>query len=188
MKKILLIDSSPRINGNSEVIVDTLANVLQHQDVTLFKMYEKNCNPCFACGACQGKETQSCVQDDDITALLPHIEDCDAIVMATPIYNHQMNSQAKMFIERFYPFFNIEKKNMSNTSKFGKKAAFISSCWGGPKDIYKKYADWTLETFSQIGVEKTKALVFDQIPGRGDIKINENYMSELYELAKWLEE
>jgi multimeric flavodoxin WrbA len=128
-----------------------------------------------------------CVQKDDITELLPAIEECDAILVATPIYNHQITSQAKLFIERLYPFFHGEK-NMSNTSKFGKKAALVCSCWGGPKDIYEKYAAWTVKGFSQIGAEETKSLVFDQIPAPGAIKEREDYMEKVHELAKWLVE
>lgn len=186
MKKILLVDSSPRKNGNSEVVVDTLAASLTMADVTVFKMREKECRPCLACGACQNKVTQSCVQKDDMTALLPLIEVCDAIVVATPIYNHQINSQAKLFIERLYPFFNVDMKHMSNTAKFGKKAALVCSCWAGPRDIYEKYAAWTVKNFSQMGAEEMKSLVFDQIPKAGDIKNNAAYMRQLHELAQWL--
>lgn len=138
MKKIVLVDASPRQGGNSEIVVDTLAEALAGCEVTVFKMREKDCRFCRACAACQGKETQMCVQRDDITALLPVIDQCDAIVMATPIYNQQITAQAKLFIERWYPFFNREKKNWSNTSRQGKKAALVCSFWGSPKDIVKK--------------------------------------------------
>ena len=188
MKKILLVDSSPRKNGNSEVVVDTLAADLRDAEVTVFKMREKKCSPCQACGACQNRETQLCVQEDDYTKLLPIIDECDAIVLASPIYNHQLNSMARAFIERLYPFFNYAGKNMSNTSKFGKKAALVCSCWGGPRDVYEKYADWTVKCFSQMGAEEMKSLVFDQIPGRGDITKHDDYIKQLHELAKWLVE
>lgn len=125
MKKIVLIDASPRKGGNSEAVTDIIANDLADCEVTVFKMREKDCR---ACGACQGRDTQQCVQKDDIAALLPAIERCDAIMLATPIYNQQITSQAKLFIERFYPFFKADGKGMSNTSKYGKKAALVCSC------------------------------------------------------------
>jgi multimeric flavodoxin WrbA len=40
-KKILLIGTSPRKNGNSEVIVDTIAGDIKDAEVTVFKMREK---------------------------------------------------------------------------------------------------------------------------------------------------
>lgn len=187
MKKILLVDSSPRKDGNSDVIVSLLAKQLKDAEVTTFKMCEHKCNSCLACGWCQGKDTVAgCVQKDDFTTIIPLLDTCDGIVMATPIYNHQINSQAKLFIERFYPFFNFAKKNMSNTTKYGKKAALICSCWGGPLDIYQKYAAWTVENFKQMGAEELKSLVFNQIPGRGDIKQHSEYLEQVRKIGQWL--
>ena len=87
MKKILLVDASPRVNGNSESIVNMLAEDLKDQEVVVYKMRETTNNFCLACGACQGKDSQSCVQKDDYTNLLPVIDECDSIVIATPIYS-----------------------------------------------------------------------------------------------------
>lgn len=188
MKRILLVDASPRKNGNSEIIVDMLASDLNNEDVTVFKMRENKCNPCMACAACQNKETQMCVQKDDMTKLLPVIESCDAILVASPIYNQQITSQAKLFIERFYPFFHVEKKNASNTSKFGKKAALVCACWGSPREVTEKYAAWTVSGFSQMGAEYFKSCVFDQIPAAGDVRNREDYLQTIHELAGWLAE
>ena len=188
VKKILLVDASPRKGGNSEVVVDTLAGDLKNCEVTVFKMREKDCRPCLACGACQGRDTQMCVQKDEIAVLLPVIENCDGIVLATPIYNQQITSQAKLFIERFYPFFKADGKGMSNTSKYGKKAALVCSCWGSPRDVTQRYADWTVSGFCQIGAEEFRALVFDGIPERGQIKERADYLEQLHELAQWLTE
>ena len=188
MKKILLINASPRKGGNSDTVTQLLAKDLNGCEVTVFNMREKNCKPCMACGACQGKDTQMCVQNDDIKALLPLIDDCDGIVLTTPIYNHQITSQAKLFLERWYPFFSVEGKLMSNTSKYGKKGALICCFWGSPVETTTQYANWTLQGFSQIGVEETKALLFPQIPGKADVLKNENYVEQIHELAAWLAE
>lgn len=187
MKKILLVNASPRINGNSDTIVKMLAEDLKDCEVTIFNMREKNCKPCMACGACQGKDTQICVQNDDIKDLLFTIDECDGIVLATPIYNQQICSQAKLFIERWYPFFKYDNRLMTNTSKYGKKGAIICSFWGSPVDVTEKYAKWTLDGFSQIGIEEKKTLLFPQIPERGDVKNNKQYVEQIHELAKWLE-
>lgn len=188
MKKILLVNASPRKGGNCDVATQYLAEKLPGCDVTVFNMREKDCHPCQACAVCQGKTTQTCVQKDDIAALLPLIDQCDAIVLASPIYNHQINSQAKLFIERFYPFFNVTMENMSNTAKQGKKAALICTCWGSPRDVTERYAAWTVAGFSQIGATETQSLVFNEIPERGAISGREDYLAQLDGLASWLAE
>lgn len=75
---------------------------------------------------------------------------------------------------------------MSNTSKYGKKAALVCSCWGSPKDVIENYAAWTVKGFSQIGAEETKALVFDGIPAPGQILEKSAYLEQLHVLAQWL--
>lgn len=141
MKKILLVDASPRRNGNSESIINMLAKDLKEQEVVVYRMKETKTNFCLACDACQRKDTQSCVQKDDYTSLLPVIDECDSIVIATPIYNQQICSMAKLFIERWYPFFKYDAPFMSNTSKLGKKGALVCSFWGSPVDVTRKYAE-----------------------------------------------
>lgn len=186
MKKVLLIDSSSRKNGNSTVITQTLAADLQDAEVTVFTMRDKACNFCMACGACQGKTTQACIQKDDIAALIASLDTYDALVIATPVYNHQISARAKQFIERFYPFFNLTMEQMSNATKRDKKAALICSCWGGPADIYEKYAQWTLDSFAQIGVSQTKALVFSMLDAPGAIASRADDLQKLHALADWL--
>ncbi len=186
MKNILLVNASPRIGGNSDLIVKTLAEKLSDCEVTIFDLREKKCGYCLGCGACQGKTTQNCVQNDDMKALLPIIDKCDGIVIATPIYNQQMTAMAKCFIERWYPFFKFDGKGMSNTSKYGKKGAMICSFWGSDPETVEKYANWTLNGFSQIGVEETKVVIFPQIPQKGDVLKNREYIAELDKLAVWL--
>lgn len=188
MKKVLLVDASPRKNGNSEVIVDTIAADLKDAEVILFKMREKKFNPCYACTACQGKEYAKCVQKDDLSDLLEVMDQCDAIVLATPIYFHQICSQAKLFFDRLYPFFHVDKKNMSNTSKFGKKGALVCSFWGGPADVYEKYSEETAKNFAFIGADETRSLIFGNIPNCGDVQSHDDYMKKVHELAKWLVE
>lgn len=186
MKKILLVDASPRLKGNSESVVNTLTEDLKEHEVIVYKMRETKNNFCLACEACQRKDTQNCVQADDYTNLLPVIDKCDAIVIATPIYNQQISSMAKLFIERWYPFFKYDAPFMSNSSKLGKKGALVCSFWGSPIDLIKKYAEWTVSGFSQIGCDKTKAVLFPQIPGRGDVLKKDNYVNEIHKLAEWL--
>ena len=188
MKKILLVNASPRAKGNSEIITQNLAEDLKDQRVVVFTMRDKDCRYCKACGACQGTEGQSCVQDDDITKLLPVIEACDAIVVATPIYNQQVSSLAKLFIERFYPWFDFSKKGMSNTAKYGKKAALVCSFWDSPKEEVKKYADWTVSGFCQIGAEQFQTLIFNHIPNAGDVANRPDYLEQVHQLACWLNE
>ena len=187
-RKIILVDASPRKGGNCEVITDRLAAELSGADVTVFKMREKNAQPCLACGACQGKGAPKCVQRDDFAALVPALEGCDAIVLAAPIYFGQMCAQAKMFIDRLYCFFNPAKPAMSNTGKRGKKAAFVCTFGGGPAVEYAAYAEKSARSFSVMGADSIRAMALGGLLPPGAVRDNAAHLAQVSDLAKWLAE
>ncbi len=181
MKKILLINSSPRKNGNSESVVRLLADDLADgNEVIIFNTREKDCHPCRACGVCQRKRDGACVQKDDLSLLLPVLDRCDAIVLASPVYYRQVNAEAKMVMDRWYPFF------AASMSKTGKKGALILSYWGAPDRLMVPYAELTAENFQFIGCGESKIELFKQIPDKGQILQREDYVERLHSLARWL--
>lgn len=185
-KKVVLIDASQRRGANSEIIVDEIAKLLSGQDVSVFHMKEQNCQYCTACDSCQKTQTLFCARRDDITKLLPCIDTCDAILITSPVYDHQMSSLAKLFIERLYAFYNPEHENNSSVSGRKKKAAFLMCCWTGDKEIYRKYAEWTLEGFWQIDVTETKVEIFNGLNEQGEICNHPEYLTRVREVADWI--
>lgn len=100
--KIFVITGSPRMNGNSNTLVDNFtrgAEEAGHQ-VIRFDSAKKNVHPCIACNKC-GMNGE-CVFKDDFEFVREHIVDADAVVFATPMYYFGMSAQIKTVIDRFY--------------------------------------------------------------------------------------
>jgi Multimeric flavodoxin WrbA len=188
MKKVIIVDASPRREGNSDVISEKLAAEIKGADVEIFKIREKDVKPCYACDACKGQDRAGCIQNDDISGMIPKIDACDAIALVTPIYFGQVSAQAKMFIDRMYCFFDPSKPGMSNASRNDKKAAMICTCGAGPVDVYKAYADSTVQAFGATGVSSTKTYVCGNVNSPGSCKNNLEYMKAVSEIAAWLSE
>ena len=186
MKKIVLIDASQRERANSEIIVKRIATRLSDVELHVFHMKKQNCQYCTGCGICQKSDALICSRKDDITKLLPQIDTCDSILIASPVYDHQMSSLAKLFIERFYAFYNTKAENNSSVTTRKKKAAFVMCCWTGNKEVYKKYAEWTLEGFWQIDAIDTKVEIFNGINEREEILDRPDYLTKVQEIADWL--
>ncbi|MBR6772113.1 MAG: NAD(P)H-dependent oxidoreductase [Clostridia bacterium] len=186
MKKIVLIDASQRERANSEIVVSMVTEALSDTEVHVLRMKDQDCRYCIGCDTCQKTDTLICSRKDDITKLLPHIDSCDAILLASPVYDHQMSSLAKLFIERFYAFYNPNAENSSTVTKRKKKAAFVMCCWTGDKTVYKKYAEWTLEGFWQIDAAETRAEIFNGLNGREEILQHSDYLTKIQEIADWL--
>ena len=104
MKKVLIISSSPRMNGNS----DTLCNEFMAgakeagHEVKKIRLQDYRINYCIGCMACIDNGGH-CVQKDDMAKLLTNMAEADVIVLATPVYFYTMCGQMKTFIDRCCP-------------------------------------------------------------------------------------
>ena len=102
-KKILIISSSPRKGGNSDLLCDEFirgASEAGHKTEKVF-LRDKNIHYCIGCGVCNS--TAKCVQSDDMEQILESMVEADVIVLATPVYFYTMDAQLKTLIDRTVP-------------------------------------------------------------------------------------
>lgn len=187
-KKIVLVDTSLRAGGNSETIVDILAKELSDEMLTVFKLREKRWNPCYGCNTCFNKGVITCAHDDDVTRLLPKLEEADGIVVAGPIYFGSLSGPSKSFIDRFYAFFNPAKGGMSKTAKPDKKAAMIFSCGAGQVDKYKEELSYLMPGFAVLGARGIKKEVFGGLLAPAAVRLRPDCIAKIQEIAAWLKE
>lgn len=102
-KTVLIISSSPRKGGNSDVLCDQFLKGAQESGNQVEKIFlkDKDLHFCNGCGVCN--TTHKCVQKDDMTEILDKMVNADVIVMATPVYFYTMCAQMKMLIDRTVP-------------------------------------------------------------------------------------
>ena len=103
-KKVLILSSSPRRGGNSDVLCDEFMKGALEEGNEVEKIFlkDKTVNPCTGCSVCSmyGKP---CPQKDDAAEIVEKMIAADVIVMATPVYFYAMNGQMKTFIDRTVP-------------------------------------------------------------------------------------
>jgi len=101
-KRVLGIVGSPRRGGNTDILVDeVLAGAAEAGALTEKVMLSKlEIGPCRGCDAC-GK-TGTCVQQDDMPALLEQMAHSDVWVFGTPVYYWGPTAQFKAFVDRWY--------------------------------------------------------------------------------------
>jgi len=104
-KNILVVEGSPRIGGNSDLLSDAFIEGVKINGNTVTKLYlvKHNINGCLGCDKCftLGKP---CVQKDDMNDLFPLFEQADIIVFVSPIYFSWFTAQTKIFIDRLYAY------------------------------------------------------------------------------------
>lgn len=102
-KKVLIISSTPRQNGNSKVLCVAFKKgaIEFGHEVELISLSENKINFCIACYAC--RNTKKCFQNDDMNKTLDKMVEADVLVFATPIYYYDICAQLKAFIDRTLP-------------------------------------------------------------------------------------
>ena len=100
-KKVLILSSSPRRHGNSDLLCDQFAaGAIQagHQAEKIF-LKDKTIHYCTGCGTCF-ERIKPCPQKDNMAEILEKMIGADVIVMATPVYFYTMCGQMKTMIDR----------------------------------------------------------------------------------------
>ena len=122
--KILVLNGSPRPNGNTAAMVNTFKTAAEsngHQ-VVLFNVCKMNIKGCLACEYCHGKGNGACIQKDDMQQIYEELKDAEMLILAAPIYYHGISGQLKCVIDRFY-----SALYPTATATLKKVAMFLSS-------------------------------------------------------------
>lgn len=121
MKKILVLNGSPRVNGNTSNLIAAFtegAESIGHQ-VTTFHLDSMNIHGCKGCYG--GKNAtcpdSPCVQKDDMDLIYPVYNDADVIVMASPLYFWNLTGQLRTAWDRLFAA--VEAKSSRTEQKSG---------------------------------------------------------------------
>lgn len=104
-KKVVIISTSFRENGNSDILTDQFQEgaLKAGHEVKKIVLKNKKVQFCRGCLICQN--TQKCLIQDDVKEILQLISSADVLVFATPIYFYEMSGQMKTFLDRMNPLF-----------------------------------------------------------------------------------
>ncbi len=125
--KILVLNGSPRPNGNTAAMVRAFAEGATEagHTVTVVSVCKMKIAGCLGCEYCHTKGAGRCIQQDDMQAVYPALEEAEMIVLASPVYYHSFTGQLQCAVNRIYAL--DKPKNL-------KKAALLLS--SGSDNVY----------------------------------------------------
>ena len=99
---VLIINGSPRMNGNTTIAVNEMVKVFEAEGVNaeVIQIGNKDVRGCIACGSCFSKG--KCVFDDVVNELAPKFEAADGLVVATPVYYASANATLIACLDRLF--------------------------------------------------------------------------------------
>ncbi len=100
--KVLMINGSPRKNGNTALALREMEKVFAAEGVEAETMHigNKAIRGCVACGGCA--RTGKCAFDDAVNEAAPKFEACDGLVVASPVYYASANATLVAFLTRLF--------------------------------------------------------------------------------------
>lgn len=119
--KILVLNGSPRRNGNTAAMVSAFVEGASESghEIHVVDVCQKKIAGCLACEYCHTKGDGRCVQDDDMQEVYPVLDEAEMIVLASPVYYHSFSGQLQCAINRIYA--------LDKPRKLKKAALFLSS-------------------------------------------------------------
>ncbi|MBP3684777.1 MAG: flavodoxin family protein [Oscillospiraceae bacterium] len=108
--KVLLINGSPKANGNTAFALSQMAEIftIHGVETETLQIGSQLIRGCIGCGSCY--KTKKCVFDDAVNEAAAMLENCDGIVVGSPVYYASPNGTLISFLDRlFYSTGHIDK-------------------------------------------------------------------------------
>ena len=108
--KVLLLNGSPNTNGNTARALEEMVKILHEEGVEteVIHVGNKEIRGCCACQSCY--KTAQCVFDDLVNEVAKKFEECDGMVVASPVYYASANGTLTAFLDRLFYSTRFDKR------------------------------------------------------------------------------
>ena len=133
--KVLLINGSPRKDGNSARLLDEAQKVFEEEgvEVVRYDIGTKDVRGCVACGGCATKG--ECVLGGDVPMLAKELASSDGMIVASPVYYASPNGSVLSLLDRLFMSANCDLRMKVGASfAVARRAGTVASF-----DVLNKY-------------------------------------------------
>lgn len=184
--KVLGIMGSPRIKGNTDLLLDEALKGAESQGAEVEKIVvdKLNISPC--------KEYYGCVKDgncvirDDMDAIYPKLLDADVVIVASPMFFYGLSAQVKALIDRSQALWARKYVLKQRPREKGRKGALIAvGATKGPT-LFEGTINTVKYFFLAIGVKYTYDLQVRSVDKKGEINDYPDILQKAFQLGKKL--
>ena len=118
MSRIVILNGSPRKNGNTQELIKAFTKGAEEagNTVTEFFLNGMNIRGCLGCFGGGKNPDSPCVQKDDMIKIYPEYKAADVVVLASPLYYWTVSGQLKTAFDRLFAVAECDK-DYSNPKK-----------------------------------------------------------------------
>ena len=153
--KVLLINGSPRIGGNTAIALEEMEKVFAEEGIETENILigNQSIRGCVACGVCSSKG--KCIYDDAVNEIAPKFEAADGLVVASPVYYASANATLVAFLDRLF-----YSTHFSKTMKVG--ASVVVARRGGASATFDELNKY----FTISGMPVASSQYWNSVHGR----------------------
>lgn len=153
--KVLMINGSPRADGNTYVALREMEKIFKEEGIEteIFQVGNKAVRGCIACGSCA--KNGKCVFDDAVNEAAPKFAECDGLVVGSPVYYASANATLIAFLDRLFYSTGFDK-----TMKVG--ASVVAARRGGLSATFDELNKY----FTISGMPVASSQYWNSIHGR----------------------
>jgi len=173
--KVLALVGSPRVEGNTDLLVEQLLEGARSKGYETEKLYlyDYTISLCADCRECK-KGDYSCCLEDDMQQIYPKMEGADVLVFGTPVYWYGPSAKMKLLVDRMRPF--VARKTLG-----GKRAVVVSPSAEGPVAC-DPLMEMFRRMFKYIRVELVGSVLVKAYE-KGEIADNQAELKRAFELG-----
>ena len=107
--KVLLLNGSPRIGGNTEIALKEIIKTLNAEGIEteLIQVGNKPIRGCMACGGC--RREGKCVFDDGVNEIVEKFALADGLIVGSPVYYASANATLVAVLDRVFQSARFDK-------------------------------------------------------------------------------
>lgn len=173
--KVLMINGSPHAEGNTYVALHEMEKIFAQEGIETETIQVGNMDirGCIACGSCA--KNGKCVFNDIVNETAPKFEECDGLVVASPVYYASANATLIAFLDRLFYSAGYDK-----TMKVG--ASVVVARRGGLSATFDELNKY----FTISGMPVASSQYWNSIHGRtpGEAKEDEEGLQTMRTLAR----
>ncbi len=182
--KILSLMGSPRINGNTDILLNYILKGAKSKGATVknIKLITLKYKGCIECGECE--KNGICSLKDDFSPLYNEILSSDAIIIASPIFFYNISSLTQMAVERGQALWVAKyklNKNITDKSKIGIFVAIGATrgqrLFDGVNLVIRYF-------FDAIGVKQVSSFLVKGIEKKGEVLQHKNLLDDAIEYGR----
>ena len=108
--KVLMINGSPKENGNTARALSEMRAVFEREGVEVdwVQVGQLAVRGCMGCGACY--KLGKCVFDDEVNVLAEKLRECDGMVVGSPVYYAAANGTLVSVLDRLFYSTRFDKR------------------------------------------------------------------------------